>query len=136
MTKRRKIILAIVLIPVGLIVASAIFLAILFLPQFNQLKPIIFGATFSEPYTKYLGLDWQKTYLAVLDDLKVKNLRLIAPWDEIEPAPGKYDFTDLDWQIKEAEKRSENCSSVGRASAALARMRHTKLGGHVFTTRS
>ena len=50
-------------------------------------------------------MDWQKNYIAVLDDLKVKKLRLMAYWPEIEPEEGKYDFSGLDWQISEAEKR-------------------------------
>jgi len=32
-------------------------------------------------------------------------LRLVAYWQKIEPEQGKYSFEDLDWQIKEAEKR-------------------------------
>jgi len=105
MTLRRKIILTIILVPFGLIFAIAIFLAILFIPYFNQPKPITFGVTFSKPYAEELGLDWQKTYLAILDDLKVKNIRLVAYWHEVEPEKDKFDFSNLDWQIERAEER-------------------------------
>ncbi|NQU83947.1 MAG: beta-galactosidase [Parcubacteria group bacterium] len=68
-------------------------------------RDISYGATFSKPYAEEFGLDWRKAYLAVLDDLKVRKLRIPAYWDLIEPEQDKYDFTDLDWQINEADKR-------------------------------
>jgi len=68
-------------------------------------RPINWGVTFSEEFTKQMRLDWQKTYLGILDDLKIKNLRLIAYWDQIEPAPGIFDFSDLDWQVNQAQQR-------------------------------
>lgn len=64
-----------------------------------------YGATFSQIFSMQLGLDWRENFLAVLDDLKVKKLRLMAYWPEIEPEADKYNFTDLDWQIEEAGKR-------------------------------
>ena len=100
--------LTIILIPTGLIAVAVIFLAILFIPVFNQPKPMTFGVTFSEPFAKWLGLDAKKAYTEILDDLQVKDLRLIAYWDEIEPQEGVYDFSSLDWQIAEAEKRGAN----------------------------
>ena len=33
---------------------------------------MIFGVTFSQPQAEYLGLDWKKTYLDMLDNLKVR----------------------------------------------------------------
>jgi hypothetical protein len=71
-----------------------------------EAKHIDYGVTFSEPYAKSLGLDWKQVYLATLDDLKVKNLRLSAYWDEVEPQKDKYDFTDLDYQINQASQRN------------------------------
>lgn len=68
---------------------------------------VTWGVTFSADYAeKELGLDWRETYLAILDDLKVDHLRLSAYWNVTEPEPGRYDFTDLDWQIAEAGKRN------------------------------
>lgn len=64
-----------------------------------------FGATFSKKYALEMGLDWRVAYLAVLDDLKIKHLRLPAYWDEIESQSGQFDFQDLDWQMSEAEDR-------------------------------
>ena len=45
----------------------------------------VYGVTFSLPYARdTLGLDWQKAYLAVLDDLKVGHIRIPAYWTELE----------------------------------------------------
>lgn len=64
------------------------------------------GVNFSKAYSEYLGLSWQKAYVAILDELKVKNIRLSAPWNEIEPIEDHWVFTDLDWQVNEAVKRN------------------------------
>jgi len=66
---------------------------------------INWGVAFSQKHSELLGLDWKENYLAILDDLKVDHLKLIAYWDSIEKEPGNYNFSDLDWQIQEAEKR-------------------------------
>jgi hypothetical protein len=68
-------------------------------------SPVALGATFSKPYAESLGLDWKKTYVAVLDDLGVRRLRIPAYWDDIEPQPGVWNFSNVDWQISEASKR-------------------------------
>ncbi|QQG45080.1 MAG: DMT family transporter [Candidatus Sungiibacteriota bacterium] len=68
-------------------------------------QPMTFGITFSPKFAQELGLDWREAYLKILDELKVKNVRLVAYWDVIEPEKGKYVFDDVDWQIQEAEKR-------------------------------
>jgi hypothetical protein len=81
----------------------------------KKAKKITYGITFSPYQALDLGLDWKKTYLALLDDVGVKNLRLSAYWNRIEPKRGEYDWTDLDFQIKEAEKRQAKIVlSVGR----------------------
>lgn len=78
-------------------------------------RPMIFGVTFSAPQAQYLGLDWRAVYLDVLDNLKVRNLRLLAYWNQIEKTPGQFDFTDLDWQVSEAAKRGAKIiMTVGR----------------------
>lgn len=69
---------------------------------------IKWGIVFSQKHSEKLGLDWRENYLALLDDLKIKNLRLIAYWDLIEKKEKEYDFQDLDWQMEEAQKRDVN----------------------------
>jgi hypothetical protein len=68
-------------------------------------EKIEWGVVFSQKQCEYLNLDWKRVYLEILDDLKVKNIKLISHWDLIEPREGEFNFEDLDWQIKEAEKR-------------------------------
>ncbi|MEK7599194.1 MAG: DMT family transporter [Patescibacteria group bacterium] len=82
-------------------------LFILYLDQDKSLFPGVksYGATFSYSWAEKLGLNPKEAYLAVLDDLKSRNLRLPLYWDEIEKQPGKYYFENIDWQINEAEKR-------------------------------
>ncbi len=65
---------------------------------------IIYGVTFSPSYAKFLKLDWEKTYLSVLNDLKVKNLRLPTEWDNVEKKQGMLDFSESDFMLDEASK--------------------------------
>ncbi len=65
-----------------------------------------YGVTFSHKQARDLGLDWQQTYLSMLDELGVRKLRLAAYWDEIERDKDNYDFWYLDYQIEEASKRN------------------------------
>lgn len=69
----------------------------------NELQ---YGVTYSAKQARDLGLDWQETFIKILDELKVKKVRLVAYWDEIELEQDKYNFNDLDWQISEAAKRN------------------------------
>lgn len=67
-------------------------------------QPLTLGATFISSYASYLGVDPKETLQAMISDLGVKQLRLVSYWDAIEATPGKYDFSDLDWQFKMAEE--------------------------------
>lgn len=92
----------------GLLFILSGFYLYLFTVDFSGGQEPVWGVTFSAKYAKELDLDWQETYLAILDDLKASHIRLIAYWDEIERRPGSYDFSNLDWQVSEAEKRGVN----------------------------
>lgn len=70
----------------------------------DPLRPIRYGVTFSEKFSKSMGLDWKKNYEATLSDLGARDIRLVAYWDLIEPERGKFDFADLDYQVSLAEK--------------------------------
>ena len=58
---------------------------------------IKYGVTFSPKFAESLNLDWKETYLKVLDDLKVRNLRLPTYWDD--------DLSKVDFMLSEAKKR-------------------------------
>ena len=68
-------------------------------------EKIVWGVNFSQKHAEGLGLDWQQTYSALIDDLGAKNIKLATYWDLIEKEEGNYDFTDLDSQIGEAEQK-------------------------------
>lgn len=73
------------------------------------------GVTFSKKYAEELGMDWKESYLATLDDLGARKLRIPAYWDEIEPVQGVFDFTSLDWMLSEAQRRGAKVMlTVGR----------------------
>ncbi|MBZ9578733.1 hypothetical protein KJA14_02680 [Patescibacteria group bacterium] len=102
MGKVKKILRRLLLI---LLFLFLVFLAYLFIGTAPEAEEITWGVNFSQKHTKNLGLDWKETYLALLDHLKAKNLKVAAHWDLIEPEDGKLYFEDLDWQITEAENR-------------------------------
>lgn len=68
-------------------------------------EELSYGLTFSKKKAVDLGFDWKKVYLSILDELGVKNLRLSAYWDEVEPESGAFNWSDLDWQVSEATNR-------------------------------
>ena len=84
----------------------AILLFIYFnIPTKSENKKAQLGVTFSYRYASDIGLDWQKAYAAVLDDLQVKKIRIPVYWDLVEKREGEYDFSAVDWQLAEARKR-------------------------------
>jgi hypothetical protein len=81
--------------------------------QFNMRhkgEPYRLGVSFSIKYARELGLDWKETYLALVDELGVKRLRLMSYWDQSEERRNEYRFEDLDWQVREAERRGVKVS--------------------------
>lgn len=76
----------------------------------NSHKPLRVGVTFIPRYARYYDLDPKQTMRALIDELNIKQFRLVSYWDESEPEQGKYDFTDLDWQFKYAEEANAKVS--------------------------
>ncbi|MGE5425516.1 MAG: cellulase family glycosylhydrolase [Bacillota bacterium] len=91
------------------LVASLVLIMKIFNYQRNNIvierQPEFFGVTFSKKYAEEIGLDWRETYLQILDDLKVKHIRLPIYWDEIEKTKGTFDFSEYDYLISEGSKR-------------------------------
>ncbi len=80
-------------------------------------EKITWGVNFSQMQSQDLGLDWKQNYLALMEDLGAKNIKILTNWDFIESNPpsrdamaGKekhiYNFDDIDWQIKQAENHN------------------------------
>jgi hypothetical protein len=108
----KKIIKIILLAILAVVIILAVYL---FVGKAKPADRVDWGVTFSKRYAIDLGLDWQKTFLAILDDLKTKKIRIIAYWDEVETEEGKYDFKDLEWQLLEIERHGgEAIFAVGR----------------------
>lgn len=65
-------------------------------------RPMVWGATFSQKFSRELGLDWQKNFEALMSELKPRTVRLIAYWDDIEKDKGTFDFSETDWLLDTA----------------------------------
>lgn len=87
-----------------ILILLLVFACYLFVGKREPTQGIVWGANFSQKQAQSLGLDWQETYLALIDDLNVKHLKLGAYWDLIEPEKDNYLFEDLDWQVRIAEE--------------------------------
>lgn len=85
-----------------------IFIAYFFVGFANPAKNMTWGVNFSVKQAEFLKLDSKETYLAILKDLGAKNIKISVYWDLIEKEKGVYDFSELDWQMKEAEKNNAN----------------------------
>lgn len=81
----------------------------------NGANNFTYGVSFSRFHSEELGLDWKETYLAILNDLGVKNFRFSAHWPMVEPEEGVFNFEELDFQIEEAKKAGASVIlAVGR----------------------
>lgn len=76
----------------------------------HQNEPLNLGLSFSSTYATRMGLDPKETLEAMLRDLGVKRVRLVSYWNVHEQTPGKYDFTDLDWQFELIQKYDAKAS--------------------------
>jgi glycosyl hydrolase family 42 (putative beta-galactosidase) len=63
------------------------------------------GVSYSPRYATAFGLDAWSVYLNLLDELNVRTVRLPMYWDELEPAPGRFDFSTLDAYLDAAASR-------------------------------
>ncbi len=96
---------------IALTIASITLLLLLLLiyfnlPAKNKVVKANLGVTFSLRYATDIGLNWRDVYLATLDDLKIRKIRIPVYWDLVEKEKDNYDFSDIDWQLDEAQKRN------------------------------
>lgn len=88
---------------------------LLLLTQKPLPQKVTYGLSFNTPYARELGLDWKAVYIALLDELKVRHLRLAAHWDMVEPQDDVFNWTELDFELAEAKKRNADVIfAVGR----------------------
>lgn len=96
----------------ALIILIVSFLALWFLRPPQATGETIFGVTFSHTFAEHLRLNWRETYIAILDDLGARNVRIPVYWPEIESERGNFNFSDYDFIMDEAEKRGVNITLV------------------------
>lgn len=89
----------VVLISLGQFIFNAIY-------KFPQ--KIHYGVTFSPKYAQDLKLDWKLTFIKLLDELKVRSIRIPSYWDVLEASELKDDFSETDFMVDEASKREAN----------------------------
>lgn len=65
-------------------------------------QPYEMGVSFIPDYASSLGVDPQANMDALLS-IGVRHFRLVSYWSDMEPSPGQYDFSQLDWQFQKAE---------------------------------
>ena len=98
----KKIKIAVFIVLILLVIAAGYF----FIGWGSERSDILWGVNFSQKHAHYLGLDWKENYLAIINDLGVKNIKIASYWDLIESTEGEYNFEDLDWQIDVAEENN------------------------------
>lgn len=64
----------------------------------DSLQPS-YGVSFSVKQCRNFGIDSTETLTWLLNDAGFRRFRLMSYWNEIEKAPGYYDFAELDRQI-------------------------------------
>jgi len=102
----KKILKIIGIVLLSVLGVAILILGILNLPVKNKIDRADLGVTFSSRYASDIGLDWKENYIAMLDDLKVRRVRIPVYWDLVEKEKNQYDFSDIDWQLEEASKRN------------------------------
>lgn len=97
----KKWFVRIVIIGAAIFVCLAIIL--FFLARKDAPSQITYGISYNVLYVQELGLNQDEVFDAFLNDLHVRNFRMSAHWQLIEPARNQFDFTWMDTDIKKAE---------------------------------
>jgi hypothetical protein len=86
--------------------AIAVLFFIYFFVGYSTPKKVNWGINYSVKQAEFLGLDPRETYIALLDDLKFRDIKISVHWDLIQPVNlYDYKFEELDWEIREAQAR-------------------------------
>jgi hypothetical protein len=105
-----------IVLPVVVLVLIAAGYALSYRPAPEK---IAYGMSFSVSYAEELGLNWKDAYRAMLDDLGVKRLRLPAYWPMVEPKKDAYEWSELDFEVREA--RTHNATIILAVGKRLPR---------------
>ncbi|NCB50223.1 MAG: hypothetical protein EOM53_06095 [Alphaproteobacteria bacterium] len=66
---------------------------------------ITWGVNFSQKQALDLSLEPKEIYIDMLDNLKVRNIKIAMHWDLIEKTQDSFDMEDFDFYMEEAKKR-------------------------------
>lgn len=111
----KKFLKGILIFLIGLIFIGGLLFSYINLAVPTPQAPYVLGTTFSWKYAEALQLDWKEVYTAMLDDLKVRKIRIPVYWDYIEQEQGTYKWDRLDYEVAEAEKRDARLTiAIGR----------------------
>ncbi|MDO8470228.1 MAG: hypothetical protein Q7S84_04435 [bacterium] len=93
-----------VLVWTGIVAGSLILITVLvlFVGPSSPADHISWGVNFSQKFASGLQVDWKAAYLAILEDLRPKHLKVLTAWDDIETEPGVRTFDSVDFQLGEA----------------------------------
>lgn len=94
----------------ALVVVSVFLMTRFWWVQRNEQEVI--GTSFSQVQAERYGSDWKRNYISLMDELGFRHLRVATYWDRIEPSPGEYDFSEVDFMIDEAKKRNAKLTLV------------------------
>jgi hypothetical protein len=110
---RPRVSLLILLLLISLVAAAVLMDRTSWYERAPENDPI-YGVDFSCRQTEWLGEDCKQAYAAIVEQLPVRHIRISAYWDEIEPSPGQFDFSSIDWQVDEAARNGVKVTlSVG-----------------------
>ena len=94
------------ILKISLLVIFAFFLVVLWALWDVPIRETkSFGATYVDWISEKYGMNGRQVFLEILDDLKVKNIRLPVYWNKVEVAEDVHEFGEIDWQLAEAKKR-------------------------------
>ncbi|MFZ6015061.1 MAG: beta-galactosidase [Patescibacteria group bacterium] len=90
---------------ISIVAALAVLIAVYRSMDRNINADLEAGVTFSRPYAEDLGLDADETLAATLDDLQVKNFRIPAYWNLLQPAKDTWNWEWLDRDLDAIAER-------------------------------
>lgn len=102
--------IVVILITIIVLVFAAMYSIAIWYKASENTKPLRLGASFVPAYAESLGLDAKQTMDALINDLGIRNFRLVSYWSQLEPQDGEYDFDLLDWQFEKAEAAGASVS--------------------------
>ncbi|MFP4514910.1 MAG: endo-1,4-beta-xylanase [Parcubacteria group bacterium] len=65
-----------------------------------------FGVTYSDKFAKELNLNAIKAHKDIVNELKVKYIRLPIYWDQVEKEEGRFDFSQYDQILQDGAKNN------------------------------